>query len=74
MTGKIAYTAVIEKEIEIPDEIVKISKKSWRDWTEEEDEKMRIFSEKAWDSIEGDYDRIGICYEENGEDWVLEQF
>ena len=74
MKGKIAYTAVIEKEIEIPDEIVKISKKSWRDWAEEEDEKMRIFSENAWDSIEGDYDRIGICYEENGEDWLLEQF
>ena len=74
MKGKIAYTAVIEKEIEIPDEIVEISKKSWFDWTEEEDEKMRIFSENAWDSIEGDYDRIGICYEENGEEWVLEEF
>lgn len=74
MKGKIAYTAVIEKEIEIPDEIVEISKKSWFDWTEEEDEKMKIFSESAWDSIEGDYDRIGICYEENGEEWVLEEF
>ena len=74
MKGKIAYTAVIEKEIEIPDEIIKISKKSWRDSTEEEDEKMRIFSEKAWGSIEDDYDRIGIYYEENGEDWLLEQF
>ena len=74
MKGKIAYTAVIEKEIEIPDEIVEISKKSWRDWTEEEDEKMRIFSDMAWDSIKEDYDRIGIYYEENGEDWLLEQF
>lgn len=74
MKGKIAYTAVIEKEIEIPDEIIKISKKSWRDWTEEEDEKMRVFSENAWDSIEDDYDCIGIYYEENGEDCVLENF
>ena len=74
MKGKIAYTAVVEKEIEIPDEIVEISKKSWFDWTEEEDEKMRIFSESAWDSIEDDYDRIGICYEENGKEWVLEDY
>lgn len=74
MKGKIAYTAVIEKEIEIPDEIVEISKKSWFDWTEEEDKKMSNFSEQAWDSIEGDYDRIGICYEENGEEWILEEF
>lgn len=74
MRGKIAYTAVIEKEIEIPDEIVKISKKPWRDWTEEEDEKMRVFSENTWDSIEDDYDRIGIYYEENGEDWIVEKF
>lgn len=74
MKGKIAYTTVVEKEIEIPDEIVEISKKSWRDWTEEEDEKMENFSAQAWDSIEGDYDRIGIYYEENGEDWMLEQF
>jgi len=74
MKGKIAYLAVIEKEIEIPDEVVKISKKSWFDWTEEEEEKMETFSKNAWNSIEDDYDRIGISYEENGEDWILEKF
>ena len=42
MKGKIAYLTVVEKEIEIPDEVVEISKKSWVDWTEEEDEKLRI--------------------------------
>lgn len=74
MKGKIAYTTVVEKEIEIPDEIVKISKKSWFDWTEEEDEKMKAFSDHAWDSIEGSFDRLGICYEENGKDWILEEY
>ena len=74
MKGKIAYTAVIEKEIEIPDEIVEISEKSWFNWTEEEDEKMRIFSENAWNSIEDDYDRIGIYYEKDGEDYILEDY
>ena len=74
MKGKIAYLAIIEKEIEIPDEVVEISKKSWLDWTEEEDEKMRIFSDDAWDSIEDSFDRVGIYYEENGKDWILEEY
>jgi len=72
MKGKIAYLAVVEKEIEIPDEIVEISKKSWPNWTDEEEEKMELFSKNAWDSIEDDYDRIGIYYEEDGEDYILE--
>ena len=74
MKGKIAYLAVIEKEIEIPDEVIEISKKSWFNWTEEEDEKMRTFSNNAWDSIEDSFDRVGIYYEEDGKDWVLEEY
>lgn len=76
MKGKIVYTTVVEKEIEIPDEIVKISKKPWCDCTGEEIEEMEIFSEQAWDSIENSdiYDRVGIFYEENGEDWMLEEY
>ena len=74
MKGKIVYSIVVEKEIEIPDEIIEISKKFWDEWTEEENEKMEIFSEDAWNSIENNYDRIGIYYKENGEDWELEQY
>lgn len=74
MKGKIAYMAVVEKEIEIPDEVIEISKKPWPAWTEEEDEKIRTFSENAWDSIEDNYDRVGIYYEEDGKDWVLEEY
>ena len=74
MKGKIAYMAVVEKEIEIPDEVIEISKKSWFDWTDEEDEKMRTFSENAWNSIEDSFDRVGIYYEEDGKDWVLEEY
>ena len=74
MKGKIAYLAVVEKEIEIPNEVIEISKKSWVDWTEEEDEKLRVFSENAWDSIENSFDRIGIYYQENGKDWILEEY
>lgn len=74
MKGKIAYLTVVEKEIEIPDEVVEISKKSWVDWTEEEDEKMRVFSENTWNSIENNFDRIGIYYEENGKDYIIEEY
>lgn len=74
MKGTIAYMAVVEKEIEIPDEVIEISKKSWFNWTEEEDEKMRIFSENAWDSIGDNYDRVGIYYQKDGKDWVLEEY
>ena len=74
MKGKIAYTVMIEKEIEIPDEIVEISKKSWFDVTEEEDEKMKIFSKNVWNSVENSYDCIGIYYEENGKNWVIEEY
>ena len=74
MKGTIAYMAVVEKEIEIPDEVIEISKKSWFDWTEKEDEKMRTFSENAWNSIEDNYDRVGIYYQEDGKDWVLEEY
>ena len=74
MKGKITYMAVVEKEIEIPDEVIEISKKSWFDWTEEEDEKMRTFSDNAWNSVEDNYDRVGIYYEKDGKDWVLEEY
>lgn len=74
MKGKLVYTTVVEKEIEIPDEVIKISEKSWFDWTEEEEEKIKTFSENAWNSIEDNIDRVGIYYEENGQDWILEQY
>ncbi len=74
MKGKIVYLTVVEKEIEIPDEVVEISKKPWVDWTDEEDEKLGVFSENAWNSIENVSDRIGIYYEENGKEWIIEQY
>ena len=74
MKGTIAYMAVVEKEIEIPDEVIEISKKSWFNWTEEEDEKIRTFSKNTWDSIENSLDRVGIYYQEDGKNWILEEY
>lgn len=74
MKGKIAYMTVVEKEIEIPDEIIEISKKLWFDCTEEEDKKMKTFSKNIWSSIKDSYNCIGIYYEENGKNCVLEEY
>ena len=75
MKGKIVYAAVAEKEIEIPDEIIEINEKAWCDWTKEEDEKMKIFFENTWDSIcDDNVDRMGIYYEKNGKNLVLEEY
>ena len=74
MKGTIAYMAVVEKEIEIPNEVIEISKKSWFNWTEEEDEKIRTFSKNTWDSIENSLDRVGIYYQEDGKNWILEEY
>ena len=74
MKGKITYMAVIEKEIEIPDEVIEISEKSFYNLTEKEDEKMKVFSENAWNSIDNVFYRINICYEKNGKNYIIEDY
>lgn len=72
--GKIVYTQVVNKEIEIPDEIIEISEKSWWDMTDAEYNKMCQFYEDMWKQQSDVCDRCGIYYEENGQDWVLEEY
>lgn len=77
MKGKVVYTQMVEKEIEIPDEIIAIHDKSFWDWTDEEDSKMRNFCESTWKSLieEKDFcDKYGIYYEENGAEWALDEY
>lgn len=73
MKGKIIYTAVVEKEIEIPDEIVEIQERSWWSWTAAEEKKVENFSNSAWSGIEYS-NRVGIYYEEDGHLWALEEY
>ena len=73
MKGKVVYTAVVEKEIEIPDEIIEISNRSWWDWTDAEEKKVENFSNAAWSGIKYS-DRIGIYYEEDGQLWGVEEY
>ena len=51
MKGKIVYIAEVEKEIEIPDEIMAIKARNWYNWTEEEEKKVEEFSESVWGEI-----------------------
>ena len=51
MKGKIVYIAEVEKEVEIPDEFIKLKTKRWRDLTEEDDERMDKLSESIWGDI-----------------------
>ena len=51
MKGKIVYIAEVEKEVEIPDEFIKLKNKKWRDLTEEDDERIDKLSESIWGDI-----------------------
>jgi len=74
MKGKIVYTATIEKEIEIPDEMIKIADKEFWNRSSEEDAILEDFTESIWESV--DYlDRIGMYYEQDNRDcWIIEEY
>ena len=75
--GKVIYTQKVEKEIEIPDEIIALYDKSFWDLTEEEDFKICNFCETTWQTLEKNKNfcsRGGIYCEEDGTEWVLEEY
>ena len=61
MKGKIVYIAEVEKEVEIPDEFIKLKNKEWRDLTEEDDERIDKLSESIWGDIPFE-NRRGMYY------------
>ena len=73
MKGKIIYTTIAEKEIEIPDEIAEIKGRNWLSRTAAEEKKVENFSNAAWSGIEYS-NRIGLYYEEDGHLWALEEY
>lgn len=74
MKGKLVYMTIVEKDVEIPDKIVEISKKSWYDRTEEEEKRLRTFSKDAWGTIEKYFNSIGIYYMKDGQYWTLDEY
>jgi hypothetical protein len=61
MKGKIVYITEVEKEVEIPDEFIKLKNKKWRDLTEEDDERIDELSESIWGDIPLE-NRCGMYY------------
>ena len=75
MKGKLVYTTVVEKEIEIPNEIIAIHEKSWWDWTDEESDTIDNFTDSIWSTVEEkDFQPVGVYYGEDGKDYVLAQY
>ena len=68
MKGKIKYFAEVEKEIEIPDRLIKLTEKDW-DRTEEEDAERDALIDALLDSVEKDdpafHELINITYKSN---------
>ena len=70
MKGKIVYIAEVEKEIEIPDELIELTKKNYDSFlTKEEDKKREELSEFVWGEIHPDC-RCGMYCE----DLVIEEY
>lgn len=55
MKGKICYISVINQEVEIPDELIELTKKNYNSsLTKEEDKKREELSEFVWKEIHPD--------------------
>ena len=74
MKGKLVYTTVVEKEIEIPDGIITASDKIVTDWDPDAWDLIENFSEKAWQSVDNVENRLSIQFEQNDEWWALEEY
>ena len=72
--GKIIYTHVTEKEIEIPDEIIKINEKFSCDMTCEDYDKLEQFSENLWKQYPDVSERCGVYYQDADGWWVIEEY
>lgn len=51
MKGKIVYSLLVEREVEIPDELIELKKKNWWDLTYEDDERIDELSDSVWKGI-----------------------
>lgn len=74
MKGKLVYTAVIEKEIEIPDEVIDALDKVATSWDPDTYALMDEFSANAWASVDNVENRLSIEFEQDGEWWAFEEY
>ena len=74
MKGKLVYTAIVEKEIEIPDEVITAYDKIMTSWDDDAYALIEKFSEKTWESIDNVESRLSIQVEQDSDWWALEEY
>ncbi len=74
MKGKVVYTAVIEIEIEIPDEVITAYDKIMTGWDADAYALIEKFSEKTWENIDNVESRLSIQVEQDGDWWALKEY
>ena len=74
MKGKLVYTAIVEKEIEIPDEVIKALDTITTSWDSDAYALMDKFSADAWASVDNVENRLSIEFEQDGEWWAFEEY
>ena len=74
MKGKIVYTTIIEKEIEVPDEVVAAFDKIATTWDADAYNLMDEFSDNVWKNVDNVENRLSIEFNQNGHWWVLEEY
>jgi len=74
MKGKVVYTAVVEKEIEIPDEVITAYDKIMTGWDNDAYTLIEKFSEKTWENVDNLESRLSIQVEQDGDWWALEEY
>lgn len=74
MKGKLVYTAVIEKEIEIPDEVIDALDTIATSWDSDANALIDKFSADAWASVDNVENRLSIQFEQDGEWWAFEEY
>lgn len=74
MKGKLVYTTVVEKEIEIPDEVIDALDTVATTYNHDAYAIMDEFSAKAWASANDVVNRLSIEFEQDGKWWTFEQY
>lgn len=74
MKGKLVYTAIIEKEIEIPDEVIDALDTIATSWDSDANALIDKFSADAWASVDNVENRLSIQFEQDGEWWAFEEY
>lgn len=74
MKGKLVYTTIVEKEIEIPDEVIDALDTVLTTYDHDAYAIMDEFSAKAWASVDNVENRLSIEFEQDGHWWPFEEY